>query len=138
MYQMIFFQPSEVLPKSWLDQYGEKALLAMDERILMSIDALRQYFAVPIMVNNWASGGQFYYRGLRTPQCPQYSADSQHSFGRALDFDVLGLTADYVRGVIMANRARWPLITALELNVDWIHADCRDNTGNPAMFLFSK
>jgi hypothetical protein len=138
MYQMLHFHPEEVLPKSWLDDYGGNALLAMDERILMSIDAIREYFAVPVVINNWAAGGSYMYRGLRTQNCQQYTPNSQHSFGRAIDFDVMGETANYVRGIILSNRARWPLITAVELNVDWIHIDSRDGTGNSDIILFSK
>jgi hypothetical protein len=134
MYKMKYFQPSEVLPKSWLDTYGANALLALDERILISIDLIREYFAVPVIVNNWAKGGAFSFRGLRTPGCLQYKPDSQHAFGRAIDFDVQGLSADYVRRVILDGQARWPLITRMEIGSAWVHVDCA-NTGSKKIIM---
>jgi hypothetical protein len=135
MYLSKHFTPVELLPKSWLETYGaEIGMLAIDERILITLDALRDYFAVPITVNNWAKGGAFSFRGLRTPECLQYKPDSQHAFGRAIDFDVQGLSADYVRGVILDGQARWPLITRMEIGTPWIHIDCA-GTGLPKIVM---
>jgi hypothetical protein len=122
MYQCRYFKPTELLPQSWIDTYDGAAMNALDDRILISIDAIREYFAVPVTINKYAAG--LFYRGLRTPGCPQYKPDSQHSFGRALDFDVLGQTADYVRGVIIKEQARWPLIRRMEIGTAWVHIDC--------------
>ena len=134
MYASKHFQDCEFLPKSWMDTYGPAAMLAMDERILISIDAIREYFAVPVIVNNWAKGGAFSFRGLRTPGCLQYKPDSQHSFGRAIDFDVQGLSAEYVRGIILKEQARWPLITRMEIGTAWVHVDCA-NTGSAKIVM---
>ena len=127
MYLPRHFKPTEYLPQSWIDQYDGMAPLAMDERILISIDSLRDFFGVPITINNYSKG--LSYRGLRTPICPQYKPNSQHSFGRAIDFDVQGMDAENVRQTILKNQSKFPLISRMEIGTEWVHIDCA-NTGS--------
>jgi hypothetical protein len=134
LYRPIHFSSSEFVPPEVFNQYGEKSLWFMDSRILWTADALREYFSVPIIINT----AQFHDRGFRLPDTATGKDLSQHKFGRAIDFDVKGKTADDVRKIIFDNYKTEPafrFITAVELNVDWVHIDCRNVE---KIFTFSK
>ena len=116
----------EFVPRSVFDQLGDRSLWLMDDRILATIDAVREYFNVPVTVNNWHSGGDFNYRGYRPMDYPQGAHFSQHRCGRAIDFDVQGHTAEQVRQEIIVQRDRFSYITAMEAGTNWVHIDCRN------------
>jgi hypothetical protein len=94
---------------------------------LRALDNLREFFGVPITVNNWHVGGQFQWRGYRNDRCPQYSRGSEHSKGNAFDCDIEGYTAEQARKKIIANKDN-PLlveIMRLEAGVSWLHFDLK-------------
>jgi len=101
-------------------------------QILFAIYSLRVRYDKLIRINDWHSGGNFQWRGFRTPDSPQYSVFSQHN-GGALDFDVLGMPAEEVRHDILThqNDIGIEYIAAVEMSVggkpiSWVHIDCRN------------
>jgi hypothetical protein len=110
---------------------GERSLQLMDYRIICAIDYLRTTINRPIIINNWASGGQFRLRGFRPEGTRTGAKWSQHKFGRALDFHVPGMTVAEVHKVIQAHsrfliERGW--LTTIEDSRDtptWTHIDCR-------------
>lgn len=138
-YPVHFTIPEFIGPETYA-KYGNNALWFMDSRILWTIDATREYFNVPMTVNTWKQGGQYQERGLRLSSSDTGADMSQHKFGRAIDFDLAGMTADVVRAEIKKNYKTEPafrFITALEENVSWVHIDCR-NTNMSDLLLFTK
>jgi len=104
--------------------FGEKSWQIFDDRIILSIQKLRDYFDKPITINNWFSGGQFKFRGFRPPSCTIGAIVSAHRFGRAIDFDVAGMKAEEVRQVIIQKHEElFPLIMRMEAGVNWVHID---------------
>ncbi len=49
---------------------------------------------------------------------------SQHRFGRAVDFDVKGISAETVRNDI--RKGYFSEITCIEADVNWVHIDVRN------------
>ena len=125
MYIPKYFDLHELLPKSALADRGNHGWGLLDDRLLMSADALRDYFG-PMYINNWFYGGHNEWRGLRTPDSPYYRPYSQHSFGRAIDCTFKSATAQEVREVILEHPEYFPEITAIEEDVDWLHFDVRN------------
>ena len=119
------FVIQELVPPEIYQAMGNNSLLVMDDRILRIADFVRDYFDVPVTINNWHGGGQFSQRGFRTQQQAGGADHSPHFYGRAADFDVKGMTADEVRKAIMedSNHGDFSLITGMELNISWIHLD---------------
>lgn len=109
-------------------QWGENAIQFIDVRIIRVAQWLRTYTGKGIVVNNWVSGGVNDERGLRNPNTTTGAKFSQHKFGRALDFNIVGLTSDQVRQIIRDN---WETLKALGLTTielgtqGWVHIDCR-------------
>ena len=127
MFKLKYFTVQELVPKEVFLARGVKAIELMDKELLVFIDKLREVLGKPITINTWNAGGVFSYRGLRTIECPQYSAYSQHTYGKALDFDVAGMSAHEVREWIIANKnLDWVKpISFIEDNVNWVHVDTR-------------
>jgi len=123
-----YFGISELVPPSVHNERGEKAWELLDPLLLESIDAVRKMFG-PMVINNWASGGDRQWSGLRTPDSPYYSKYSQHSFGRAADMLPQDADVNEIRSYIILNPAKFPLITGIELNVSWLHIDVRNTKG---------
>lgn len=116
----------------------------MDDRIMWTLDKLRDFFGKPIIVNNWKAGGTFDQRGYRDDPATgaKYSA---HRFGRAVDFDITGTTAEQFRQMVkkgaLANELKH--ITRIEETakgkpITWIHIDCEGlprNAGEKIVFI---
>ena len=126
-----YFKAYELVDKDTFDRLGAQSFLLFAPEALIMLDDLRVYFGVPITVNNWFTGGPFSRRGFRTlldelAVNPKSTGHSAHQTGLAFDFDVEGMTAEDVRGHIIADKdsPRLRNITRLEAGTSWVHADC--------------
>jgi len=128
MYQCRHFVIQELVDPEIYKKRGNKAWELLDERALITLDALRDKFG-PICVNNWHTGGKRKWSGLRTAESPYYSPTSQHSFGRAFDCVPLALDVESLRSQVIRDRQKnFPYITGIELGVSWFHFDVRNHT----------
>jgi uncharacterized protein YcbK (DUF882 family) len=121
MYKPKHFQWHELMPSAEYEKYW---LILMDERLLMTLDAMREHYKRPITINNWHWGGRFSLRGLRPMDSNVGAKYSQHKFGRAVDLDVAGIPAEKVRNDIRSGL--FPEITCIETDINWVHIDVRN------------
>lgn len=87
-------------------------------------------------INNWMWEGGYEWSGLRTPDSPYYSPFSQHTFGRAVDFGLDGMSAQEVRNDLVLN---WysegeEYSITLEDGVSWVHIDVRNDYDHVNIF----
>lgn len=127
-----YFQIKELVPPETynLVQGLPNPWIIFDERLLWTLDQIRSLFGKPITVNNWATKGDLKYRCFRPQTYKSCALYSQHFYGRAVDFDVKGLSADQVRKEIIYRRKEEPafqFINGLEINVPWVHIDLRNS-----------
>jgi len=115
-----------VSPQTYKDR-GEKAWQLLDDRMLMTLDRLRERYG-KMTVNSWKWGGNREWSGLRTADSPYFSKYSQHSFGRAADIIFNDITTEEVRQDILDNPddPTFEFINSIELGVSWLHLDCRN------------
>lgn len=135
MYRPRFFETREFVPKHVYNVRGEKAIQLMDDRILLTADNLRARYG-PAVINTWffwnknspawIGKDSRNWSGLRTKQSPYGGLFSQHRYGRALDMLFRDITAEEIRADILADPDLFPLINSLELDVSWLHVDCRN------------
>lgn len=127
MYTCKHFAIHELVPPNAYKERGEKAWQLLDDRLLMTLDKLRERFGV-MTVNSYHWGGDREWSGLRTSDSPYYSPYSQHSFGRAADCLFGAASVEAVRQEILANPddPDFALIGSLELGVSWLHFDVRN------------
>lgn len=127
-YQPQFFKLEEFIDPDTFAAFGIRAWQFLDPRIPAIMDRIRARYGKPVTINNWKDGGAFRYRGFRPPACTEGAPLSQHRFGRAVDFDVQGITAEEVRQDIRVSAQHMDFnpITAVELGTNWVHIDVRN------------
>jgi hypothetical protein len=131
------FRPEELVPEYIFGIFGKSSYSLLDSRILWTADALREWFDRKITINDWLWKGEFDQRGFRTQvQTAKYSA---HMFGRAIDFNVEGISAEEVQQRIRMGAGREPalrFVSRIESGtVGWTHVDCV-NTGSDTLTIF--
>jgi len=142
-YRPVKFKAYEFVDRNTYNKFGEDSLKVIDIRMLITMDRIRNYFGKPIIINNWKSGGNREWSGLRIYGTPYFSTYSQHSFGRAIDFIINGIDAQEVRNVIKKSSmiTTFEYITSIEdfVGMNWIHIDCRNwDKTNKGLLIFSK
>jgi hypothetical protein len=141
-----YFGIEELVDKEVYDKYGERAWKFIDETILECLLILREGLDKPITINNWKSGGRFSQRGLRHNMSSLVKNKtrvylSAHIFGKAVDFDVQGMTSVEVREWINSNADLFPYKIRLERNskgtpISWVHMDTMSEPKNPRVYMF--
>ncbi|MBW1841810.1 MAG: hypothetical protein JRI75_08440 [Deltaproteobacteria bacterium] len=127
MHKCKHFAIHELVPRSVFEDRGEKAWELLDDRLLITLDRLRERYG-SITVNNWYWGKEREWSGLRTKESPFYSPYSQHTFGRATDCLFSKVSVEEVRQDILAmsNDPTFEMIGSVELGVSWLHFDVRN------------
>lgn len=100
----------------------------VDPKIVELAEFYREYFKVPIIVNNWHTGGTYTLRGWRPKNCPVGASNSMHKVGKAFDCDIQGLGAEQVRKIILSNQELFYKagLRRIEDDVTWIHSDIKE------------
>jgi len=127
MYTCQYFAIHELVPKQVFQARGERAWQLLDERLLITLDRLRERYGA-MTVNNWYWGKEREWSGLRTKDSPYYSPYSQHTFGRAADCLFMKASAEAVRKDMLAapDDQTFELVGSLEMGVSWLHVDVRN------------
>jgi hypothetical protein len=133
-----YFAIWELVPPEIYDDMKDSAFILFDDRLLRAADCIRERFDKPMTVNNWKLGGPYQQRGFRTTQIG-IAKHSPHRYGRAIDFDISGLTADMVRKEILANQQHddMVLISGMEMGTSWIHVDVANRYSTNGIVTFN-
>jgi len=124
MYRPKNFTLEELLPEYEFNLYGEYGWLRFDERLLITIQQLRNRFG-PAIINNWHNGGERKLSGYRPLKCNIGADKSYHKQGKAADMIFYDHAADYIRSYIKSQQYEFPHITFIEDDVNWLHVDVR-------------
>lgn len=133
---MKYFGIKELVCPHVYEVWGENSWQFLDKKLLETLDWLRENLGKPIVVNNWAQGGQYSQRGLRCTRCILVIEKvdlrkvylSAHIQGQAADFNVAGMTSEEVRQWIIDHADELPHPVRLERDVSWVHCDTRCNS----------
>lgn len=125
-----YFYLYEFVPKEIYERWGDKSIWFIDRRIVLLADFIRDRFGKPMTINNWHEGGPFSYRGFRQRSCEVGGDLSQHRFGRAIDFNIAGLTAQEVYKDLIDNqdmylKAGATTVEDINFTSGWTHLDIR-------------
>jgi len=141
-----YFCIEELVDKEVYNKYGDVAWKFIDEMLIECILVIREELGKPMTINNWKWGGQFSQRGLRHNMSPMVQKKtrmylSAHMFGKAVDFDVEGMTAVEVREWIVANADKFPCKIRLERNmkgkpISWVHLDIMSDPSKDKVYQF--
>lgn len=135
-YKPKYFTAQELVPPDYFKLHGDDSISAIDTRILITLDSLREKLGRSITINNWATGGQFSQRGLRT-DLNVGAPKSAHRIGCAVDFDIKELSADVFRKMVRAGQLEKELamITRIEDVTSWVHIDVMPIDGKQIVFF---
>lgn len=128
MYKCKHFIIQELVAEDTFEELGEEACWQLfDERALMMIDGIRNFFGLPVLINNWHVGQSFHNRGYRSPDCPIGAIKSMHRYGKAFDMAISGVPAQEARKRIFENKddKRLQYINRMEAEVSWLHCDVK-------------
>lgn len=132
------FDIRELVDPFTYNRWGEKSWMFLQKDLLNVIRVLRnEVLKVPMIVNTWASGGDFDERGLRSNLCDLVKSKTQketlylspHMMGAAIDFHTKEYTAEQIREKIKEYwgfYSDFPAIR-LEKDVTWVHIDVFDD-----------
>lgn len=90
-----FYLTEFVDPKTYKD-LGEYAIHKFDNNLIQIAEFIRNGIGKPVIINNWATGGQYKESGLRQPNTTTGAKRSAHKEGKAIDIKVLGMNSDDV------------------------------------------
>lgn len=130
-YKCKHFSIKELVDKETYEKFGESAWMFFNPLFLQALDGLREYLGVPLIVNNWATGGNYQYSGLRSKSCEVGAEYSQHRFGNAADIKskILDPRTMFERIMIAKDDERLTNINAIEdinFTKTWVHIDGRN------------
>ena len=136
-----YFGIHELVGRRTFEKHGERAWRFLDYRLLYALLIIREGIGKPITVNS----GKRQQRGLRSivqQMIKNYFYKnklylSAHLFGKAVDFDVKGMTAQEVRKWILNNEGLFPFKIRLENFVSWTHLDVIWELKNQKIYLFA-
>ncbi len=140
-----YFSVKELVCKHVYERYGEKAAMFLDDKLIETLNVIReQILCAPMTVNNWHAGGNFTQRGLRCNICElvKNKTDagrlylSAHMLGKAVDCNADGMTAQEARRLIIEKQELLPYPIRLEDGVSWLHIDLYDNGKKEKVYLF--
>tara|TARA_R110000796_G_scaffold227145_1_gene343718 strand:- start:428 stop:862 length:435 start_codon:yes stop_codon:yes gene_type:complete len=123
MYKLKNYVVQEFVDKKTYQRFGDKSIRYLDVRMLKLSDWLREKTDSPITINNWHTGGQFNWSGIRTTRSSYYSDYSGHSWGSALDYKSKTHSAAQLQQLVIDNWEEVKRVTGLE-GLRFEHPDC--------------
>lgn len=131
-----YFGIKELVSKRVFEKRGELAWGEFDTRLLEVVLVIRRdILKVPLIVNNWANGGQYQQRGYRENLCEIVKKKTDAGVlymmahnGKALDFSSPKMTADEMRDAIVKDADKLPYPIRMEKKEQaptWVHVDVR-------------
>lgn len=139
---MKYFKPYEIVSKTVYTIYRDESIKFMDNRLLETLDVIREILGVPLVINDWYWGGKNQQRGLRENTCQIVKSKgntlylSSHCFGRAFDAVSAKMSAENMRKKIVDNAYKLPYPIRMESNVTWLHVDLNMLSNAPKITFF--
>lgn len=140
---MKYFKVYELVDKTVYTKYKDNSVRFLDNRLLITLDVIRDILGVPMVINDWYWGGNNQQRGLRTNICPIVKSKgnalylSNHCFGRAFDAVSAKMTAEEMRIKIARNSHKLPYPIRMEQGVSWLHVDLNQLENQPKVIFFN-
>ncbi len=141
-----YFDIRELVCSHTFEKFGNKSWQFLDRDLLeVLLIVRRDILKVPMVVNNYHTGGNFSQRGFRCNICLICKEKtlkgqvylSAHSNGSGIDFDAVGLTVNKVHELIKTHVDLLPGKVRMEAGVTWNHLDIYNDPTKPKYSEFS-
>lgn len=125
-----YFTIEEFVPPQIYKLFGSKAIWFVDPKVIELATAYREFFGVPVVINNWHTGGKFSYRGYRPPRVNFGAEYSQHKLGNAFDCNIGRMNEVQMFNEVKQNFEHFKKfgLTTVEdyrFTDGWLHSDIR-------------
>lgn len=141
------FDVRELVCPHTYERWGERSWQFLQADLLEVIRVLRhEILNVPMIVNTWASEGDYDERGLRCNLCDRVKLKSgrgtlylsPHCMGAAIDFNTKEYDAEEVRNLIRKDWSKYSRTPIrLERDISWVHIDVFDGASNNLITEFN-
>lgn len=138
-FKCVNFALYELLPKElYVDE--ETGWDMFDEKLLRTIDVVRDILGIGLICNNWKHGGKRNYCGARTKDSDVYMYGSYHSVRpdrKVMATDLISpkMTAAKMRQILIENASKLPYPVRIESGVKWLHIDTASVVGYKIYFF---
>ena len=125
------FDGAELLPKGLYDRFGDLAIRYLNPKIILVAQAMADFYKKPVRVNSWKTGG-IDGRTIRLAGDKSFNLFSDHTYGNAIDFDIVGKSSldiynDILNNPLLNAILRKIGVTAMEKNrPTWVHLSVSD------------
>lgn len=132
MFKCQKFSIKELVSKQVYQKYGESCWMFFDEALLKDLDTIRLCHGLPIIINNWATGGSYSQCGLRCNKDPLVASKtgiycSAHVLGKAFDLHSSNIKKLYKDIESLYNQGKLKAIKRVEspqsTKYGWCHVD---------------
>ena len=136
-----YFDIRELVNRDVYARFGQTAWRFFDTELIETLLALRtKILCVPLICNNWHTGGTFTQRGLRVNTSPLVADKTErnvlyvsaHLLGKGVDLSSKKMTADEMRTAIQAQQSKLPYKVRIEKSENaptWLHIDIMHTGG---------
>lgn len=130
-----YFDIRELVSRDVYARFGQTAWRFFDTELIETVVALRtQILCVPLICNNWHTGGTYTQRGLRVNTSPLVADKTErnvlyvsaHLLGKGVDLSSKKMTADQMRTAIQSQQTKLPYKVRIEKAENaptWLHVD---------------
>ena len=135
-----YFTTQELVDEEVYSLLGDNAIKLIDDRLIETIDAVREILGVPLICNNWHWGGSRDQCGYRSFKCGIGAQNSFHKYGMAVDLISVKMSAKEMREKLKQNKDLLPYPIRIEKwngceEISWLHIDIGDSKGNKIYFF---
>lgn len=134
------FKPEELVSKAHYQTFTNKSEIyeLFDDKLKAVIVWLRNTIDKPFICNDWSYSKAkkvYNYRGYRWTDCSEGAPKSAHKKGKALDFIIVGMTANEFRKWIKEHINEIPFSIRIEDCKTWNHVDTNGLKGVKLYFF---
>lgn len=123
-----YFTVEELVSKEVYELLGDEAIKLFDPKAIEVLEDVREILNVPLICNNWASGGSRDDCGYRDLKCSIGASKSAHKTGQAFDLVSNVLSANEMRNRIQLCAHMLRHNIRMEDGVNWLHIDVKNTT----------
>lgn len=136
-----YFSTKELVDEEVYSILGDNAIKLIDDKLIETIDVIRDILNVPLICNNWHWGGNRDQCGYRSIKCNIGAPKSFHKRGMAVDLISVKMSAKDMRDKLEQNKHLLPHPIRIEKwddngEIPWLHVDVSANTHGQKIYFF--
>lgn len=136
-----YFSIQELVDEEVYNLLEDDAYKLFDDRLIETIDSVRDILDVPLICNNWHWGGSRDLCGYRSKKCTIGAPKSFHKRGMAVDLISSQMSAKDMRNKLEKYQDTLPYPIRIEKwddngEISWLHIDVSENTKGNKIYFF--